>query len=168
MVKRLLNFIQSSWSRNWLFHLKSAEEMMPDFSSMNRTKYHRTWPVYIANMYDLQHRAPYVWDAFMKGDFSCQKFDIPGMTIGRDHAGEQENKMIKNRGGNTTITRNKNNRTRHFLAAPILPSISKEVIEIGRENISKVSLKCHKLSPSYSKRQNENISVLVNVLDAYV
>ena len=57
IVKRLLNFIQASRSRNWLFHLKSAEEMMLDFSIMNRMKYRRMWPVYIAHMYGLQHRA---------------------------------------------------------------------------------------------------------------
>ena len=35
-----------------------------------------------------------VWDAFRAGDFSCQKTDIPGMAIDRDHAGEQESRRI--------------------------------------------------------------------------
>ena len=42
------------------------------------------------------------------------------------------------------------------------------MMEIGGGNISKASSKHHQLSPSYSKCQNENISALVNVLDAYV
>ena len=42
------------------------------------------------------------------------------------------------------------------------------MMEIGGANISKTSLKHHQLSPSYSKRQNENIPALVNVFDAYV
>ena len=58
MVKRLLNFIKLSWSCNWLLHFKSIEEMMLGFSSMNRMKYRRMWPVYITDMYDFQHRAP--------------------------------------------------------------------------------------------------------------
>ena len=33
-----------------------------------------------------------VWQAFSDGDFSCQKSEIPGTAIGRDHCGEQENK----------------------------------------------------------------------------
>ena len=93
MVKRLLNFIQASRSRNWSLHLKSSEEMMLNFSSMNRMKYRKMWPVYIADMYDLQHRAPAVWTVFMRGDLSCQKSDIPERAIGRDHAGKK-NKII--------------------------------------------------------------------------
>ena len=129
MVKRLLNFIQASRSCNWLLHLKSAEEIMLDFSSMNRMKYRRMWPV-----------------VFMRGNFSCQKSNIPGTTIGRDHAGEQGNKIIKNRGDITGITQNENSITRHFLAAPILSSVSKEMMEIGGANISKASSKHHQLS----------------------
>ena len=120
-------------------------------------KYHRMWPIYIADMYDLQDRAPDVWAVFMRGDFSCQKSDIPGIATGRDHAGEQENEIIKSCGGITGIARNKNSRARHLLAAPILSSISKEIMEGGGTNISKASLKYHKLSPSYRKCQNENI-----------
>ena len=99
-------------------------------------KYRRMWPVYIADMYDLQHRSPEVWAAHKRGDFSCQKSDIPGTAIGQDHAGEQENKIIESCGGITGITRNKNSRARHFLAAPILSFISKEMMEIGETNIS--------------------------------
>ena len=119
-------------------------------------------------MYDLQHRLPDVWAVFMRGDFSCQKSNIPETTAGRDRADDQEKKIIKHLGGITGITRNENSRTRHFLAAPIFSSTSKEIMEIGGANISKASSKHHQLSPSYSKRQNENISALVNVLDAYV
>ena len=61
MVKRLSNFIQALQPANWLLHLRSAERMVLDFFSMNWMKYHRMWPVYIADMYDLQHRAPDVW-----------------------------------------------------------------------------------------------------------
>ena len=131
-------------------------------------KYRRMWPVYIADMYDLQHRSPEVWAAYKRGDFSCQKSDIPGTAIGQDHAGEQENKIIESCGGITGITRNKNSRARHFLAAPILSFISKEMMEIGETNISKASLRHQQLYTSYSKLQNENISSLVNVLDKYL
>ena len=75
----------------------------------------------------------------MRGDFSCQKSDIPGTINGQDHVGEQENKIIKNRAGITGITQNENNRARHFLAIPTLSSISKEIMEIGGTNISKAS-----------------------------
>ena len=82
---------------------------------MNRIKYRRMWAVYIADMRSLETSSPEVWRAFMDGDFSIQKSDIPATAIGRDHAGEQQNKVIKNRGGVTGITCNENSRTRHFL-----------------------------------------------------
>ena len=76
---------------------------MRDFASLGRIKYRRWWAVYIADMRHLQNSSDpedkMVWDAFIAGDFSCQKSDTPGTAIGRDHAGEQENCKIKNRGG---------------------------------------------------------------------
>ena len=44
--------------------------------------------VYIANIYNLQHRVPDIWAVFMKKDFNFQKPSVPGMAIGWDHAGE--------------------------------------------------------------------------------
>ena len=41
------------------------------------------------------------------------------------------------------------------------------MMEIRRTSIPKASLRHHQLSLPYSKRQNENISALVNALDAY-
>ena len=50
------------------------------------------------------------WNKIMRGDFRCQKSNIPGIAIGQDHAEEQENKKIKKRGGITGITQNENSR----------------------------------------------------------
>ena len=52
------------------------------------------------------------------------------------------------------------------MAAPIMPSICKEMMESGERNISIAYSRDYQLSPSYSKRQNENKTALVNVLDA--
>ena len=65
-----------------------------------------------------------VWQAFSDGDFSCQKSEIPGTAIGRDHCGDQENKKIKNRGGIMEKTMN-------FLAAPVLESITNQMFDLG-------------------------------------
>lgn len=64
----------------------------------------------------------------MKGDFSCQKSKIGGTAIGRDHAGEQLNKILKTRG---VITRNKNSGNRHFLIGSVLEAIAEKMMEIG-------------------------------------
>ena len=73
MVTRLLTFVEASPAWNWLLDHKVAEEMMLDFSSMNRVKYCIMRPVYIVDMYNLHHRAPDVWAVFTRGIFSCQK-----------------------------------------------------------------------------------------------
>ena len=118
---------------------------MKDFASLDRIKYRRWWAIYIADMRHLQisndPEDKKVWDAFMDGDFSCQKSEIPGTSIGRDHAGEQVNRTIKNRGGITGITKNENARTRHFLIAPILCSISEQMLKLG--GVSSPSSRSH-------------------------
>ena len=53
------------------------------------------WTVYLADMRSPETSSPEVWEAFMDGDFSVQKSEILATSIGRDHAGEQKNKVIK-------------------------------------------------------------------------
>ena len=101
-----------------------------------------------------------VWDAFMDSDFSSQKSEIPGTSIGRDHAGEQVNRTIKNRGGITGITKNENARTRHFLIAPILCSISEQMLKLGGVS-SPSSRSHHQLTQSYTRQQNQRITSLL-------
>ena len=77
------------------------------------------WAMYISDMKKLERDNPDVWQTFMKGDFSCQKSKIGGTAIGRDHAGEQVNKILKTRGVITGITRNENSYKRYFLIGPV-------------------------------------------------
>ena len=63
---------------------------MLDFSDINLMKYVRIWPVYINDMYDLQHRAPDLWAVFLRGDLICQKSNIPRTVIEPDHALSKE------------------------------------------------------------------------------
>ena len=125
LVKRLFTFIEAVRSRNWSLNLSSFEAMIKDFASLDRIKYRRWSAVYLADMHHLENSEDEedrkVWQSFSNGDFSCQKSDIPGTAIGRDHTGEQENKKIKNRGGIKGITMNQNSRTRHFWLPQCLP-----------------------------------------------
>ena len=124
--------IEAVRSRDWNLYLSSFEAMIKDFSSF---KYRRWSAAYLADMYNLREsdnvEDQKVWKAFENGDFSCQKTNIPGTAIGRDHCGEQENKKIKNRGGITGITMNENSRTRYFLAAPVLASLTDQMFNLG-------------------------------------
>ena len=88
---------------------------------------------------------------------------VPGTAIGRDHAGEQEVKKLKTRGGIKGITRNDNSRMRHFLVAPILSEISKEMevmgngIEVERNKLH------HQRRKTHTANQNKRISSLLDV-----
>ena len=124
MVRRLMEFIQASRTRNWLQHLSAGEALLKDFVAMDRINYRKGMLVYLADMKNLEHCYPLVWKYFEEGNFSVQKTPIPGVGIGCDHAGEQVNCEDKSRGGLKGITKNENARIRHYLVAPVLEQIS--------------------------------------------
>ena len=171
LVKRLFTFIEAVRSRNWDLYLSSFEAMIKDFTSFDRIKYRRWSAVYLTDMLslkdsdDLEDRK--VWQAFSNGDFSYQKSVIPGTAIRRDHCGEQENRKIKNRGGIKGITMNPNSRTRHFLAAPVLASITDQMFDLGG-HITRSSTKHHQLNNAYIRRQNEAVNSLLQVLEEHL
>ena len=125
MVQRLLTFIEASRTRNWLLHISSAEEITKDIIYMDRIKYRKAMPVFIAEMRNLEHTHPQVWKYIMEGFFSVQKSSITGVAIGCDHAGEQVNRESKSRGGLKGITMSANSRNRQYIASPILDQWSK-------------------------------------------
>ena len=154
LVKRLFTFIEAVRSCNWDLYLSSFEAMIKDFTSFDRIKYRRWSAVYLTDMFSLKDSDDLedqkVWQAFSNGDFSCQKSAIPGTAIGRDHCGEQKNRKIKNRGGI-------NSRTRHFLAAPVLASITDQMFDLGG-HITRSSTKHHQLNNAYIRRQNKAVN----------
>ena len=54
MVRRLFLFIEASRIRNWEQHPDAAEDLIPDLAAMNRVKYRRMLPVYVAEMRHLR------------------------------------------------------------------------------------------------------------------
>ena len=118
------------------------------------------WAAYIADMWNLENDHPEVWKMFCEGQFSVQQSEIPFTARGRDHAGEQVNKVLKTRGGLKGITTNENSRLRHLLIAPLLSSITSEVMEKGDKQ-SYTALKHHQLGDAYNNRFNGKMSSLL-------
>ena len=115
-------------------------------------------------MRHLEQDDPAVWRTFLEGDLCCQKTEIPGIAIGGDHAGEQENKKMKNRGGISGLTQPDNSWTWHFPVAPVVCAISEQMLNIGgRESL--VREKHHQLTNYFTERQNKNVSSLLSVLE---
>ena len=164
MVERLLVFIHASRSGNWSLHLSATEELIQDITSMDRIKYHRLLPVYLAEMHNLQNTDPIIWEAFQQGGFSVAKTSIPFTAIGMDHAGEQINKILKIEGGIVGISRNENARTRYFLTAPIIAQIIANTKESCGVNEGKAKVH-HQLTSAYTKRQNEMKGKIIQVME---
>ena len=64
----------------------------------------------------------------MERNFSIQKSDIPGATVGCDHAYKQVKHEDRIRGGLKDITRNQNSRNQHYLAPPVLVKMQEQVM----------------------------------------
>ena len=126
---------------------------------MDRIKYRRMMAVYIADMKALEWEEPDIWNEMKMCKFSVQKIGISGTA---DHAGEQEVKRIKNRGGVKGITGNENSRTLHFLVSSVLAQIADEVEQSANPTSS--SIQHHQLSDSYLTRRHNKVWKLVNVL----
>ena len=90
-----MEFIYASRTQNLNLHLESCRKLAIDFHSTNRIKYMRMLPYYIGSMYDLQYLNSFTWNSLLSGKFSVVKSKLPFVAIGVDHAGEQENKMLK-------------------------------------------------------------------------
>ena len=164
MVERLLIFIHASRSRNWELHLSSTEELVRDITSMDRIKYRRMLPVYLAEMYTLKRMDPIVWEAFSDGEFAVQRNKIPFTGIGMDHRGEQVNKILKIDGGIVGISHNENACTRFMLSAPIIAEISSSFKDsIGSSKSERRNH--HQLTRSYTNRQNDMKFKIGDVLD---
>ena len=63
------------------------------------------------------------------GEFSVAKNNLPFTATGVDHAGEQENKVLKVYGGLRGIANNENARNRFFVVAPIINRLCSELQE---------------------------------------
>ena len=163
MFERLHTFTQSTRNHNWLLHLSALDNICIDICSMDRIKYRRLLPVYIAEMHGLKYTVPQVWDAFKKGGFVVEKSHIPFTAIGVDHSGEQVNKILKINGGLVGISHNVNARDRFFLTAPYIAEITKEM-KIAGNLADKSRKKHHQLSPSIQAKRYEQV---INLRDVF-
>ena len=162
MVERFFQFIHATRARDWLLYLSAAEELCVDITSMDRLKYRRLLPVYIADMKHLDVFEPAVNNSFVEGEFCVKKNDTPFTAIGVDHAGEQINKIMKIDGGLTGISNNENARNRYFLTVPLLANISKNILNGLFRNTTPIIH--HENTSAFQNRQSLLITKLESCL----
>ena len=129
-------------------------------------KYIKTLVVYIADVKSVEVENTEIWNNFIEGNFSLQKRDIPKVSIGCDHSGEQVNRGDKTRGGLKGITRNQNSRNQHCLAAPVFTQLKEKRMNKGLVSSSSHS-KHHHLSALHVHRQGMQTLKLVDVLKSH-
>ena len=67
MVDILKTFIKAERTGNWLLHLKSVQEMLPSFASLNRKMYAKSARLYLQQMVHLEDEHPEVDTQFNDG-----------------------------------------------------------------------------------------------------
>ena len=152
MYERSQEFVYASRTQNWSLHLDSCRKLAIDFHSTDRIKYMRMFP-YISTQLSLEQNCPYTWQCMQDGQFSVVKSKLPFVGLDVDHAGEQENKLIKISGGLCGIATNTNARERYFATAPIMRALF---------NTSKENQKHHNLSQSKIREQENRVERLAN------
>lgn len=111
-VETILSFIAATRNADLELHLQAGEALSKLFFAMDRIKYKRLWPRYIADMHDLKTNHPQTWEELRAGNISVTKSVIPFVSVGADHACEHLNKLMKISSGIIGISNNANARQR--------------------------------------------------------
>ena len=152
----ILHFVEASRNSDLTLHLQAGEALSKLFFALDRIKYKRLWPRYIADMQELQISHPKTWHELQNGNISVTKSEIPFVSIGADHACEQVNRMMKIHSGLTGISNNANARQRFFLATPEMSRLSNEFK--GQYDISTYkSQEHHEVKPSVVKKEHDAV-----------
>ncbi|KAE8288343.1 hypothetical protein D5F01_LYC12211 [Larimichthys crocea] len=114
-VETILSFIAATRNADLELHLQAGEALSKLFFAMDRIKYKRLWPRYIADMHDLRTNHPQTWEELRAGNISVTKSAIPFVSVGADHACEHLNKIMKISSGIIGIS---NNATEIFNGCP--------------------------------------------------
>ena len=91
MVTKLFTFIEITRSIKWKLHPDVLEDMIPNFSRMDRINYLQLSA--LSDMRHLEKNDRDTWSYFMEGKFFCQKHDIPYEDIGQDYCKKQDGAM---------------------------------------------------------------------------
>ena len=86
----------------------------------------------MSSQLSLKTSDPFTSESLNNGEFSVVKSRLPFIALGVDHAGEQENKLLKISRGLRGIANNKNARNRFYINVPFVNIIKKELKRIER------------------------------------
>ena len=165
-VETILYFVAASGNADLHLHIEAGEALSKLFFAMDRIKYKRLWPRYIADMHALKIDHPETWRELEERNISVTKNAISFVSIGADHACEHLNKFMKVHAGLIGICNNHNARRRFFLADPELSCLAKEFKDQFHDVGSK-AVEHHDLSPSKIRREHGTISRIKDAIQSH-
>lgn len=165
-METILYFVAASRNGGLYLHLQAGEALSKLFFAMDRFKYKRLWPLYIADMHTLKTDHPDTWRELEEGNISVTKSTIPFVSIGADHACEQLNRLMKVHAGLTGISNNTNARQRFFLATPELSCLAKDFKSQFYSAGSQAAVH-HDLSPGKVKREHVTITRIKEAIESH-
>ena len=155
-VEIILFFIESSRNSDLTQHLQAGEALNKLFFALDRIKYKRLWPRYIADMQELKRTHWETWHKLQNGNISVTKSEVPFVSIGADHACEQVNRMMKIHSGLIGISNNANVKQRFFLATPEISRLSTESKRQYSVTVHKAQ-EYHKVKPRVVKKEHDDV-----------
>lgn len=165
MISLIYTFIRATRDGIWELHLSSLDMLCKYFFALDKQKYARLVPLYLADMSALETTDPDIYEEFINGNFSVHKNIIPFCAVGVDHALEHINRVMKVTGGLVGITQNASARERFFLTAPELSRLAEEAHHMAGSSTS-TRTEHHDLSNAVWSREERNILKLKNVICA--
>ena len=157
----LLVFIRATRQQNWSLHLQSLHELSKYFYAYDMQNYARYTPIYLSQMFALNHHDVETWCFLESGNFSVNKSGIPFTAIGCDYAIEHENRSYKVMGGIKGLANKDIALEQYFLVGPVMNNIIEEFCEtFNIDNFSSKRDEHHEISGSKNERIDENLKKL--------
>ena len=157
METLLFQFVKSLRSADFQLFCLSIKEIVPWMFALDHTHYARWLSVFYQ---DLMEVSPALFKAFMDGKFVVQKSEHEFSCIAIDQAHEQNNKLVKIKGGAIGILENENALIRWAVAGPILMDLCDNEKKLG-------DTKHHEDNDSYEKRFRNELESLVKAFNEY-
>ena len=165
-VETILFFIAASRNGNRDLHLQAGEVLSKLFFAMDRLKYKRLWPRYLADMNSLKTNHQDTWRELEQGNISVTKSSIPFVSIGPDHACEQLNRTMKVHAGLTGISNNPNARQRFFLATPELSCLARDFKNQFHSKTNQAGIH-HDLSHAKVKQEHVTVTKIKKAIESH-
>ena len=87
MIDNIFLYLRATWQQLWQLHLVALDDFVPYFFALDLQNHAKMSPIYLSEMYNLEIEDQEFLSA---GSFCVAKTMVPFVSIGVDHALEQQ------------------------------------------------------------------------------